>query len=69
MTELFGIPTSALATALLIALAAGLGAIAVLGLRNRILVKLALRNVPRRRSRSVLIVAGLMLGTAIIATR
>jgi putative ABC transport system permease protein len=67
VTELFGIPTGALATALLIALAAGLGAIAVLALRNRIVVKLALRNVPRRRGRSVLIVVGLMLGTAIIA--
>ena len=67
MTELFGIPTGALAVALAVALVGGLGAVAVLAVRNRILLKLALRNVPRRRGRSALIVAGLMLGTAIIA--
>jgi putative ABC transport system permease protein len=67
MNELFGIPTETLAVALAIALAGGLAAVALLAVRNRILVKLALRNVPRRRGRSALIVAGLMLGTAIIA--
>ena len=36
-------------------------------LRNRILVKLAVRSVRRRRGRSALIVVGLMLGTTIIA--
>jgi putative ABC transport system permease protein len=67
MNELFGLPAGGLAVALAIALAAGLGAIAVLALRNRVFLKLALRNVPRRRGRSALIVTGLMLGTAIIA--
>jgi putative ABC transport system permease protein len=67
MNELFGIPTDALAAALGIALAGGLGALGLLAARNRIFLKLALRNVPRRRGRSALIVAGLMLGTAIIA--
>ncbi|MBU97124.1 MAG: hypothetical protein CL901_03430, partial [Dehalococcoidia bacterium] len=37
-----------------------------LGLRNRILLKLALRNIPRRRAQSVLIIVGLMLSTTII---
>ena len=37
-------------------------------MRNRIFVKLALRNLPRRRARTALIVTGLMLGTAIIAS-
>jgi hypothetical protein len=67
MNELFGIPTDALAAALGIALVGGLGALGLLAARNRIFLKLALRNVPRRRGRSALIVAGLMLGTAIIA--
>src|SRR6266545_5554312 len=67
MNELFGIPTGALAMALGIALAGGLGALGLLAARNRIFLKLALRNVPRRRGRSALIIAGLMLGTAIIA--
>ena len=40
----------------------------MLAVRNRIFVKLALRNLPRRRARTALIVTGLMLGTAIIAS-
>jgi putative ABC transport system permease protein len=67
MNEIFGIPAGTLATVLAVLLAAGLLAVAVLAVRNRIFVKLALRNVPRRRGRSALIVTGLMLGTAIIA--
>src|SRR5687767_14696158 len=67
MNEVFGIPANAFATALVIALACGLGALAVLGARNRVFLKLGLRNIPRRRGRSILIVVGLMLGTAIIA--
>ena len=67
MSELFGIPSGALATALVVALAASLGAVALLALRNPIFARLGLRNIPRRRGRSALIVAGLMLGTAIVA--
>jgi putative ABC transport system permease protein len=67
MNEVFGIPAGAFATGLVIALAAGLGTVAVLAARNRVFVKLGLRNIPRRRGRSALIVGGLMLGTAIIA--
>ena len=67
MNELFGIPVDTL----LVILAAGLGialvVIGVLALRNRILMKLAVRNVGRRRGRSALIVVGLMLGTTIVA--
>ncbi len=48
-----------------LAVAALLG---VLGLRHRILLILALRNVPRRRAQTVLIVSGLMLSTAIITS-
>ena len=39
----------------------------MLALRNRIFLRLGVRNVGRRRARSALIVLGLMLGTAIIA--
>jgi putative ABC transport system permease protein len=67
MTELFGIPTAALATVLAAVLGVGLAVVAVLALRNRIFFKLGVRNIPRRRGRTVLIVAGLMLGTTIIA--
>ena len=67
MDKLFGIPVDSLLVGLSVALALALGVVAVLGLRNRILVKLAVRNVGRRRGRSALIVVGLMLGTTIVA--
>ena len=67
MKEVFGIPADTLLVVLLAGLGLALAALAVLGLRNRILVRLALRSVDRRRGRSALIVVGLMLGTTIIA--
>jgi hypothetical protein len=39
----------------------------VLGLRRRILVVMAFRNALRRKRQSVMIMAGLMVGTAIVA--
>jgi putative ABC transport system permease protein len=67
MDELFGIPVATLALVLIGALLLGLAVVTALALRNRILVRLGVRNVLRRPGRSALIVAGLMLGTAIIA--
>lgn len=67
MHELFGIPLGALVVVLAVAMAAALGTIAALAARHRVLVRLGVRNVGRRRSRTALIVVGLMLGTAIIA--
>ena len=67
MNELFGIPIDTLLVVLGVGLAASLGTLAVLALRNRILVKLAVRSAARRPGRSALIVVGLMLGTAIVA--
>src|SRR5688572_15180513 len=66
MKEVFGIPVDTLLVILLAALGLSLCALGGLALRNRILVKLAVRSVGRRRGRSALIVVGLMLGTAII---
>ena len=68
MQRLFGVPMGTLATSLVIALVAALAVFAGLAARNRILLKLGLRNVGRRRGRSALIVVGLMLGTTIIAS-
>src|SRR5687768_5942060 len=67
MNEVFGIPADSLATVLAVVLGAALALVGLLALRDPILLKLGLRNIPRRRGRSVLIVVGLMLGTAIIA--
>jgi putative ABC transport system permease protein len=67
MNELFGIPMDGLVVALVMLVAAALGVVAVLGLRNRILVRLGTRNAARRPGRTALIVVGLMLGTAIVS--
>ena len=52
MNELFGVPAGTLAVVLLCALAAALAILAVLAVRNRVLVRLGVRNVGRRRARS-----------------
>jgi MFS family permease len=44
-----------------------LAAVSLLALRNRVFLRLGVRNVRRRPGRSALIVVGLMLGTAVIA--
>ncbi|MDH4177446.1 MAG: hypothetical protein OEV72_07695, partial [Thermoleophilia bacterium] len=67
MNELFGIPVETLLVILVAALVVALGVLALLALRNRVLFRLAVRNVSRRRGRSALIVVGLMLGTTIMA--
>jgi len=49
------------------ALAVALAAVFAFAVRNRVFMRLGVRNVARRPARSALIVTGLMLGTAIIA--
>jgi len=66
--KLFGIPMGDLAVGLAIALGLAIGVVAALALRNRFLARLGWRNLARRRGRAALIVAGLMLGTTIIAS-
>ena len=68
MNELFGIPLDSFLVVVLAGMAAALAVLVVLGLRNRVLVRLGVRNVGRRRGRTALIVVGLMLGTTIVAT-
>jgi len=67
VSKLFGIPVGSLAAVLTVLLIVVLGAVAALSLRNRVFLRLGIRNVRRRPGRSALIVAGSMLGTAIIA--
>jgi putative ABC transport system permease protein len=68
MQELFGIPVGDVAIFLALALGALGAALLVLALRHRILLRLALRNLGRRRGRTALIVVGLMLATTIICS-
>ncbi len=67
MAKLFGIPMGILAVVLVSMLVAALSAVAVVAARNRVFLRLGVRNAERRPGRSALIVVGLMLGTAIIA--
>jgi putative ABC transport system permease protein len=68
MNELFGIPMGPLAVVLAFVLAAVVGVVAALALRNRVFFRLGVRNLARRPARTALIVVGLMLGTTIIAS-
>jgi len=67
MQELFGIPVGTLALVLAALVVGALAVLGVFALRNRVFVRLGVRNVRRRPARSALIVTGLMLGTAIVA--
>jgi putative ABC transport system permease protein len=64
--RVLGVPVDALATALIVVMVIAFGVIAASAVRNRVFLRMASRNVVRRRARSGLIVGGLMLGTAII---
>ncbi len=68
MEKLFGIPVETLTIVMVAILLIFMAVIAFFANRNRALVKLGVRNIPRRRGQSVLIVLGLMLSTAIIAS-
>src|SRR5918994_745129 len=68
MDELYGIPMGPLAVTLVVLLTVLMGALGALALRNRIFLKLGIRNMTRRRARTALIVLGLMLGTTIISS-
>lgn len=67
MTDFLGIPITYLMIALLALLAVALLSVALVWVRNPILFDIGLRNIPRRRAQSVLIVVGLMLSTVIVS--
>jgi len=68
MQKLFGIPMDSIMVVMLAAFVAVMVALGLVGLRNRMMVRLGLRNIPRRRAQTVLIVLGLMLSTLIISS-
>ncbi|HXB04781.1 MAG TPA: ABC transporter permease, partial [Candidatus Angelobacter sp.] len=67
MTSFFGIPPITLAGWMAAAVAVVLVALLLFAAVNRVLLKMALRNIPRRRAQTVLILFGLMLATLIIS--
>ena len=69
MDELFGAPMENIAAVLAVAFGLAVAYLPYIGLRDPILVRMAFRNVLRRPGQSLLILAGLMLATAIIIQR
>ena len=68
MDQLFGVPVSDIVRVLAVAFALVLASLVFILVRDRVLVRMALRNVLRRPMRGILIVVGLMLATAIISS-
>ena len=66
MQDLFGIPMSAIAAVCVALTALIVLLLAFLALRNPVMFKTGLRNIPRRRTQTALIVFGLMLATVIM---
>jgi putative ABC transport system permease protein len=68
MKEFFGLSMNYIMFALLILLGVTLAAVAWVMLRDRIMFMIGVRNIPRRRAQTLLIVVGLMLSTLIISS-
>ncbi len=67
METLFGLSTDALTRFLAVLFLVGAAVTAFLALRNRVMFKMAVRNIPRRRAQTILIVLGLMLATLLFS--
>ena len=67
MNELFGLSMNYIMLGLLAGLLISLSFVGYVVLRNRIMFKMGVRNIPRRMAQTVLIVIGLMLSTLIIS--
>src|SRR5690554_6303427 len=67
MDNIFGISVMSILYVLLVVLAICLLSVGYIAWRNRVIFKMAVRNIPRRKTQSILIMVGLMLATLIIA--
>ena len=68
MDELFGAPVNSIAAVLAVIIAVIGIVLLFIAVRNPILVRMAFRSIRRRPARSVLIIVGLMMATAIISS-
>jgi putative ABC transport system permease protein len=68
VNEFFGLSMTYIMIALLIVLGIALSTVGWVVVRNRVLFMIGVRNIPRRRAQTILIVIGLMLSTLIIST-
>jgi putative ABC transport system permease protein len=67
MDEIFGMPIAGIMVVLLILLSLCLLSVAWVAVRRPVIFKMGVRNLPRRKAQTVLIVVGLMLSTLIIS--
>ncbi len=67
MEELFGLSMDIIMFGLLAVFLPAIAGVAVMGWRNRVMLKLGLRNIPRRKSQTALIIFGIMISTLIMA--
>src|SRR5215213_2347269 len=65
--ELFGVPTQQLVWILLAVFGAAAMILGLSALRNRVSFRMAARNLPRRRTQTILVVLGLMLATMLFS--
>ncbi len=68
MNEIFGIPANTLLTVLLVVAGLILIAVALIAWRYPLSFRLGLRNLPRRKSQTALVIGGLALSTMIITS-
>ena len=66
MNELFGAPTSTIAAVLAVLVVTAILSVGLIALRNRTMFRMGLRNLPRRRAQTALIIAGLTLSTLVV---
>ncbi len=68
MNDLFGLSMTYIMIALLIILGVSASTVVWVIVRNRVMFLIGVRNIPRRRAQTILIIIGLMLSTLIIST-
>lgn len=67
MDNIFGLSMTTILIVTLSVMALCLLTTVIIALRNRVIFKMAVRNIPRRKAQTILIMVGLMLSTLIIA--
>jgi len=67
VNEFFGLSMNYIMFTLLVILAVALGTVLWAAVRNRVMFMAGVRNIPRRRAQTVLIILGVMLSTLIIS--
>ena len=68
MEELFGAPMSVVASVLAVMFFVVFAVLLYIFIRNPLLVRMAARNIPRRKAQTALVIAGLMMATVTISS-